>query len=213
MKVIFLHGLGQTPSHWGETLAAMPDPVDAVCPPLRELLGEEAVYGGLYAAFSKLCGTYSAPVHLCGLSLGAVLALNYGLDHPERVGSLVLVGGQDRVPGGLLAVQNLLFHLLPPGLFAGTGFSKREVLRLSDSMRELDFRARLGEIACPALVLVGGRDGANKKAAVRLGAQIPGAAFSEVPGAGHAVNVEAPSALAEALCAFYRRVGRGGRPD
>ena len=76
-------------------------------------------------------------------------------------------------------------------------------------MVDLDFRGELGRIACPALILCGERDRANKKAALELRDGIPGAELAWVPGAGHEVNREAPEALAALLEAFYRRRGEG----
>jgi 3-oxoadipate enol-lactonase len=45
--------------------------------------------------------------------------------------------------------------------------------------------ARLGEIVCPTLVLVGAADGAFVPAAALLAAGIPGARHVVIPGAGH----------------------------
>ena len=50
-----------------------------------------ATYGELYAAFSGECNKEKDEIVLCGLSLGAVLALNYAIDHPNKVKALVRV--------------------------------------------------------------------------------------------------------------------------
>ena len=61
---------------------------------------------------------------------------------------------------------------------------------------------RLGEIACPSLVIVGEHDEAYLRAAEVLGARIPGAKSVTLPGAGHITNIEAEGAFNEAVIAF-----------
>ena len=58
------------------------------------------------------------PVHLCGLSLGGILALDYALDHPENVKTLVLIGTPHKVPKFAFALQNVVFRFLPKSAFA-----------------------------------------------------------------------------------------------
>ena len=63
------------------------------CPNLPLLLkNKEATYINLYNALVDYCKDISEPLNLCGLSLGAVLALNYALDNPKMTKSLVLIG-------------------------------------------------------------------------------------------------------------------------
>ena len=58
---------------------------------------------------------------------------------------------------------------------------------------------RLGELAMPAVVVVGERDAKFRALGERLAAGLPGARLVVVPGAGHAVHLEAPDAVADAL--------------
>lgn len=204
MSVILLHGLGQGPSSWDAVCAALD--TEVLCPALlTPSPGEALTYSGLYRSFARYCDGLEGPLHLCGLSLGGITALQYALEHPDRVGSLVLIGVPYVMPRGLLKVQNLLFRFLPGGAFRQMGLTKGEVIGLTRSMMDLDFREDLGRITCPALVLCGRRDRANRKAAIGLQKGIPGSALRWVPGAGHAVNVEAPEALAGILAEFWRQ--------
>lgn len=201
---LYLHGLGQTPLAWDKTISRLGAGMYSVCPNLAGLVrGQEASYPNLYAAFSGLCGQFEGPVDLCGLSLGGVLALNYAIDAPEQVRSLVLIAAQYKMPRNLLRFQNALFRFLPGSIFQQTGFQKAEFLRLCSSMMELDFSGSVRNIACPALVLCGERDSANKKAAMELADLLPNAELQIIGGAGHEVNLEAPEQLAEALRRFY----------
>lgn len=63
----------------------------------------------------------------------------------------------------------------------------------------LDFSAKLGGIACPAAVVCGERDRANRGAAEELQRLLPNAELRIIPGAGHEVNRDAPEALAALL--------------
>ena len=108
------------------------------------------------------------------------------------------------MPKGLLRFQNAVFRLMPQRAFQEMGLSKRDVIGLTRSMLDLDFREDLGKVSCPVLVLCGERDKANRKAARGLQAGIPGAELAWIPGAGHEANLDAPEALAEALRDFFR---------
>lgn len=57
----------------------------------------------------------------------AVLALNYAIDHPDKVKALVLIAAQYKMPRKLLKVQNMLFHLMPNSAFDKMGFKKADV--------------------------------------------------------------------------------------
>jgi 2-succinyl-6-hydroxy-2,4-cyclohexadiene-1-carboxylate synthase len=58
---------------------------------------------------------------------------------------------------------------------------------------------RLGELTMPVAVLVGERDTKFRALGERLAAGLPDARLVVVPGAGHALHLEAPQAVADAL--------------
>lgn len=207
MPVVLLHGLGQTPASWDAVARSLGN--ESVRPELFALLrGGEAVYENLYRAFSDDCARLPEPLHLCGLSLGGVLALQYSAEHSGRVGSLVLIGTPCAMPRGLLRVQGLVFRLMPERAFRQMGLSKKDVLALTSSMLDLDLRENLARVKCPALVLCGERDRANRKAALGLQRALSRAELAWIPQAGHEANTDAPDALAEALRRFFRARGR-----
>lgn len=211
MQIVFSHGLGQGASSWDQVLSCMGVPLEARCPALFSLTkGQAANYENLYRAFSRYCDQLPRPLHLCGLSLGALLALQYGAEHPERTASLALIGAQYRVPKALIRLQNAAFRLMPEKSFGQMGLAKADLIALASSMAGLDFSQILAAIACPTLVLCGERDGANRRAAQALARGIPGARFELVNGAGHEANVDAPQALAKALTGFYQRLEDNG---
>ena len=60
---------------------------------------------------------------------------------------------------------------------------------------------RLGELAIPVELVVGERDAKFRAIAERMSAALPSARLRVVVGAGHAVHLEAPDAVAEAIAA------------
>lgn len=205
-SAFILHGLGQTPSDWEEVLAGLAsDDRSLHCPDLFSLLEHRpCTYARLYQAFQEACAAEAEPFDLCGLSLGAVLALQYGVEHPKRVRSLTLIAPQYRMPKGLLRLQQGVFHLLPAKAFAKAGCEKADLIRLTASMRQLDFEAWLDRLDMPVLLVCGERDRVNRKAAMRLKERLPKARFVLLKGAGHEANWDAPAALARLLRAFWQ---------
>ena len=95
---------------------------------------------------------FSEPLNLCGLSLGAVLALNYAIDFPQRVKSLILIAPQYDMPKFLLKVQNVLFKFMPESQFKDIGLTKKDFITLTNSMADMDFTSGLENVSCPVLV-------------------------------------------------------------
>ena len=205
-KTILVHGSGHKAASWKETIAYLNHPEDIFCPELSAILdGREASYPNLRIAFEAYWAQVGGSVHRCGLSLGGILALDYTLEHPENVKTLVLIGTPHKVPKFAFALQNVVFRFLPKSTFASMAFDKRDTFALVNTMKDLDFSGRLEEIRCPTLILCGEKDGANLKSARFLAGHIPGAELQVIGNTGHVVNEENPKALAERLNEFYRR--------
>ena len=149
----------------------------------------------------------NSPVHFCGLSLGGVLALQYAIEYPQKVSSLVLIGTQYVMPKRLLQFQNVMFYLMPKSVFQKMGFQKKEFISLCHSMIQLDFTQDLRKIHCPVLVLCGEEDKVNWQASVRLAEEIESAELVLISNAGHEVNKENPKELGKVLTEFYKKIG------
>ena len=201
-RILFLHGLGQGPDSW-RAVAERLTGVDAVIPDLGAMLAGRADYLALRGALFAVCDAEKAPLHLCGLSLGGVLALAYAAHRPERVASLVLIGTPYTMPKRLLKLQDLLFAITPRTAFESLGLTKRQMRGLSLSMATLEIPALLPRVRCRPLVLCGEKDRANRKAARQLQEGLANAAMQTIDGAGPEANREAPEALSAALAAFY----------
>lgn len=211
MNYLFLHGLGQPSSSWETTICNMDTKAEVLCPNLYDLLQDkEITYKNLYKSFSEYCSTFSEPLMICGLSLGGVLALQYAIEHPENVDSMVLVGTQFKMPKQLLKFQNAVFRLMPDRMFQQSGLGKHDFINLIKTMMHLDFQQYLEKITCPVLIVCGERDKANKKASAQLKAQIPNAEMVVIKQAGHEVNIDAPEKLGKLLNDFIEDRGTFG---
>ena len=205
MKYIFIHGMGQNASSWDKTIAFLPDNIKTVCLELHDFFTEDnCYYDKMYAAFCDCCNGYSEPLNLCGLSLGAVLALNYAIDFPQRVNSLILIAPQYDMPKVLLKVQNIVFKFMPESQFKDIGLTKKDFVQLTNSMADVDFTRDLKKVSCPVLVLCGEKDQVNKKAAVKLAEKLSGSRFCMIHNSGHEVNIDNPEELARVVEEYER---------
>ena len=204
MKYLYLHGLGQKPDSWNKVIKGTKVSESSINLSLAEMLeGKSATYKELYSVFSSECGKEKGGIVLCGLSLGAVLALNYAIDYPDKVKALVLIAAQYKMPEKILKVQNMLFHLIPNSAFNKMGFKKADVISLCGTMAELDFRDSLHKVSCPVLIVCGEKDNANKKTSKELCHYLNNSCFHELMKTGHEANLEAPEELAIVLQKFY----------
>lgn len=170
-----------------------------LCPELTVFL-KDNTYMELYEHVCAYSKTHT-DLHICGLSLGAVLALQYALEHEVR--SLILIAPQYKMPKQLLKIQNIIFRFLPQRMFSQMGLTKEQMIALTRSMEPIDLTAQLSRLRCPVYILCGEKDAANRKAAKQMANRIPQAHFDEISGAGHTVNIDAPRVLAERIQWFY----------
>ena len=206
MKYLYLHGLGQKPNSWDRTIKETKVSDSSISLSFAEMQkGKKATYRELYAAFSEECDKEAEEIVLCGLSLGAVLALHYAIDHPDKVKALVLIAAQYKMPKKILKFQNMLFRLMPNSMFKQMGFPKADVISLCGTMAELNFGDSLHNVSCPVLIVCGEKDNANKKASKELDRYLSKSSFCELK-AGHEVNIESPEELAIVLQRFYDNI-------
>ena len=204
MTKLFIHGSGHKSSSWNEVVKNMHYNEDILCPDLSSILnGKEASYSNLYSSFIDYCNKIEGEIDLCGLSLGGILALNYAIEYPGKVKSLVLIGTPYKVPKFMFRIQNIIFRLLPKSTFKGMAFNKKDIFILGNTMKELDFSNNVQVIICPTLIICGEKDKANMKSAHFLSENIKGSEWKIIQETGHVVNEENPKELARILNDYY----------
>lgn len=204
MTYILIHGLGQLPISWDKTLSYFPNDIEVFCPHLSEFVNNQNVtYEKLYKEFENQCNLKKSSLCLCGISLGAVLAMQYTLTYPQNVKSLIMIAPQYKMPTLLLSLQNAVFRMLPKSAFQKMGFAKKDIISLTKSMKKLDFTNRIKGISCPSLIICGQNDTSNKNAAKKMANSILTAQIAFIENAGHEVNVEAPEKLAILIKEFW----------
>ena len=206
MKKILIHGSGHKATSWNKTIEYMKNNKNIECPNLSSILnGKEASYNNLYSSFIKYCDDINGKIDLCGLSLGGILALNYTLDFPDKVNSLILIGTPYKVPKIMFSIQNMIFRFLPKSIFENMAFNKKDTFILGNSMKNLDFSNRVQKIKCPTLIICGEKDNANIKSANYLFKNIKNAELKIIANTGHIINEENPRELAKILDEYYNK--------
>lgn len=198
MKTVILHGLGQTAQDWKEVVHQLTIS-DIECPELFSVTEDEISYSQILGDLEHRYSKVKEPLRICGLSLGALLAIDFAIRNEEKVASLVLIGAQYKVPSLLIDFQNFIFHCMPNKAFESMGLSKNNTIKLAHSMRSLDFTSQLNNIHCPVTILCGKRDIANLKASKRLKELLLQATLHIVPNAGHELNKYTPNTVADIL--------------
>ena len=204
MKKILIHGSGHKAISWQETISYMKDQKNILCPDLYSILnGQDATYENLYTSFVEYCSRIDGQIHLVGLSLGGIIAMNYALDFPEKVKTLVVIGTPHKIPKVAFEIQNVIFRFFPKSVFKEMAFDKKDTFALGNSIKKLEIADRMQEIKCPVLVICGEKDCANKKSAYYFSENIENVALCMIEKTGHVVNEENPKELARILNEYY----------
>nr|WP_243752446.1 alpha/beta fold hydrolase [Leucobacter weissii] len=206
-----MHGVGVGPESWDGQIAALPRGFEGIAPAVTGMTDTDAASFSLEAAAREVWENLElrgvAKAHLCGLSLGAMVATRFAIDYPERTASLTLSGAQARPPRILLGIQTAVLRVLPARLATPPGMSKRGLRAVLRAVGAVDLRAELPLITAPTLVMCGSRDHPNLPAARELAAAIPDAKLQIVPGARHEWNTQMPEVFSARLNQFLFRVG------
>ena len=171
---------------------------------------------------------------VCGVSVGGLIAQAVAINHRERVRALVLSDtgakiataeawqqriDKVRAEGVESLVQMTMERWFSAGFRARCPANVRGyslMLRQSSAdgyigvcaaLRDTDFRAAVGRIKQPILVLCGAEDIATPPELGReLAGLVPGAQFSLIDKAAHLPCIEQPDAVAERMMKFFQEV-------
>ena len=206
-KVVFLHGLGETCEVWDPVVKQLPQ---TECAALEVLKVKSPMADwSLEGISNEITDTLTKPVHLVGLSLGAVIALQIAITHPDKVVSLFISAPQAKLPKLFMSLQRVLMRLLPAKWVCPPQLSKAELFGVIDSLKYLDLTSRLPTLQMPVTVVCGSRDKANLPASRKIAQLIPAARFTVIPGVGHQWHVTHPQLFAE----YLQRAGTAQETD
>ena len=200
MKLIFLHGLGQSAESWKEVRNLLTDyPSEAI-----ELFpfgvsnyqqAKERVYQHLVQE--------TEPFILVGLSLGAALALELSSYDLPNLRALVLSGCPLKLAGNILFyVQLLIFKLLPKRVFEKQGADKALMVGVSEELKTLDLTQIAQNCHYPSLLICGSKDLPNLISMRKLYQLLPQAQFQIIPDGSHTLNTAKPKEFAEKTKSF-----------
>lgn len=237
VPLLFLHGVGSDRSAWDGQLELFGQERMAVAIDMPGY-GDSAPGNGdprsdfAQAALAVLDALEIKRAHVCGLSLGGVIALALHARAPERVASLVLADSFARHPEGEAIHQRSLAGAADLGM-AGLANGRADALlappadpkvreqvvatmsridpaayaRASEAVWLADQRREAAAVACPTLILYGSEDCITPPAlSEELKELIPHAGLIEITGAGHLPNLEQPAIFNRVLAGFLAGV-------
>ena len=218
--IVFLHGVGSDKSVWAPQLAyfgrsrraiAFDYPGYGESDPAPETATRDDFAAAILAGMDALD---IAQAHICGLSLGGVVAIAIHAAAPRRCRSLVLADSFAFHPDSQAIYERSLAGsadlkataearvdvlLAQPADTAHRIETVRTMSRIDPAAYRIgaravwlaDQRGRAAAIDVPTLVLCGAEDKVTPPALSReLAALIPGARYAEIERAGHLTNVE-----------------------
>ena len=206
MVNILVHGLGQTEKSWDKIIEELDKSnIKAENPNLFELAKNyEINYEYIYRTFCDYCNSFKEKINLCGLSLGGILSIDYAIEYPEKVNSIILVGTPYEISKKMFKLQNLIFRFMPKSTFENMGIKKNDFINLTNSMADLDIKSKVDNIKCKVLILCGEKDNINMKSAKQLNRNIKASKLEIIKNAGHEVNTENPKELASIISEYWK---------
>ena len=200
MKLVFLHGLGQSAESWKEVRNLLTDyPSEAI-----ELFpsGVSSYQKAKERVYQHLAQE-TEPFVLIGLSLGAALALELSSYDLPNLRVLVLSGCPLKLAGNILFyVQLLIFKLLPKRVFEKQGADKALIVGVSEELKTLDLTDISRTCPYPTLLICGSKDKPNLSSMKDLHILLKDSQFQIIPDGPHVLNKEKPKEFVEKIRSF-----------
>lgn len=200
MKLIFLHGLGQSADSWKEVQDLLTDyPSEA----LDLFPSGVGTYQEAKERIFQHLSMETESFVLVGLSLGAALALELSSSEIPNLQALVLSGCPLKLAGNIpFYIQLLIFKLLPKSIYEKQGADKALMVGVSEELKTLDLREIARNCAYPSLLICGSQDKPNLKSMKGLQQLIPDSQFEIIPDGPHVLNRAKPKEFAEITRSF-----------
>jgi 3-oxoadipate enol-lactonase len=239
---VLLHGLGAVAATWLPIARALCRDCRLIIPELSALGGTRAPRAGLGVLqgawtiarlIEKELG--GRPATVAGISLGGWTAVRLALRRPDLVSRLVLINSGGYREQDWAEIRSLVtVHDLPgiDRLYQALFVRIPWILRVSrqgflqtytspsvtETLEDLDevdtFRDEdLARLRVPAAVIWAERDGVfHLEAARAMAAALPQVHLEVIPGCGHAMHIECPGKLVEAIQRFRRATSARALP-
>ena len=200
MKLVFLHGLGQSAESWKEVRNLLTDyPSEAI-----ELFpsGVSSYQKAKERVYQHLAQE-TEPFVLVGLSLGAALALELSSYDLPNLQALVLSGCPLKLAGNIpFYIQLLIFKLLPKRTFEKQGADKSLLVGVSEELKTLDLREIAKNCPYPTLLICGSQDKPNLSSMKAIQELMPNSQFQIIPDGPHVLNRVKPKEFAAITRSF-----------
>lgn len=232
--VVFLPGLFAGAWIWDGVWERLPPAVPAVrvVEPMALLDGRQvhSIEKSTAAVEQAIATTSLRRFVVCGNSLGALLAVDFALRHPDRVAGVVVSGGPGVGPETPLALRprytKEFFSSLMSHVFVDPSRVDRdrmeEIFHVMKGHRQLSnivgglrtarkypMNNALRRLTCPALFVWGEQDRVTPPAAwVKIVRTALGVEVNVVPDAGHSPMIEQPEAFSRLFNSFYDDVAQ-----
>ncbi|WP_049510989.1 alpha/beta fold hydrolase [Streptococcus pseudopneumoniae] len=200
MKLIFLHGLGQSAESWKEVQELLADyPSEAI-----ELFPSGvATYQEAKERIYQRLTVETEPFVLIGLSLGATLALELSSYEIPNLQAMVLSGCPLKLAGNIpFYIQLLIFKLLPKRTFEKQGADKSLLVGVSEELKTLDLREIAKNCPYPTLLICGSQDKPNLSSMKAIQELMPNSQFQIIPDGPHVLNRAKPKEFVEQIRSF-----------
>ncbi|MBS5367286.1 MAG: alpha/beta hydrolase [Streptococcus mitis] len=200
MKLIFLHGLGQSAESWKEVQELLADyPSEALDLFPTGITSYQEAKERIYQHLSE----ETEPFVLIGLSLGAALTLELSSYDLPNLQGLVLSGCPLKLAGNILfKIQLMIFKLLPKSFFEKRGANKALMVGVSEELKTLDLTDISRTCPYPTLLICGSKDKPNLSSMRSIHKLISESQFQIIPDDPHVLNKEKPKEFAEITRSF-----------
>ena len=236
--IVFLHGVGSDKSVWAPQLVYFGRSRRALAFDYpgygeSEFIGDATRDGYAASILAAMDSLGVERAHVCGLSLGGVVAIAMHSAAPRRCASLIIADsfavhpdGQGIYDRSVAASQAMTMRELAEarsGLLLGSAATEELRAEIIDTMGAIDpaayrigaaavwlaeQRERAAAISVPTLVLVGEEDGITPPSlSEELARLISGSQLVRIAAAGHLANVEQPEAFNAAIESFLAELG------
>lgn len=201
--LVLLHRAASDPSSFSPVLRSLADDIRVLTPQLPGLEDADPEPFTLERAAETVRGALAqaglGPATVCGVGLGAVVALRLAADHPGEVQRLVLLTRQTRLSPVLMSLPAAVLRLVPATVARRLGVSAAEVIALLDQVRPVDVTALARTVSTPTVVLCGARDALNRHTSAVLARLLPQGELRLVPRVGTGWLGQSPELFAQIL--------------